>query len=305
MTTRSARPPGSLVCFLAMRKHPLLAYFVLSYGLTWLCWIPYVLSETGLGLLPIRYPEILGSSQTLGVLPGAYLGPITAAFIVTAVVDGRPGLRRWAKRLVRWRVSLRWYLGIVLVVPVVAVVSTFPVPGALDDFRIPGATVFLMYIPLLVMQFLTTGVAEEPGWRDFAQPRLQARYGPLAGSLILGPLWGAWHLPLFFSEWAGWPDVNWLTAAEFVGSAVPLSIVMTWVFNRTDESLPLIMLFHANINTVYSLAWGEVFPSLDVFSDSLHSLAIGSAVTAVGLLIATRGRLGYKTIAAGLQNASS
>lgn len=281
-----------------MRKRPLLVYFALSYGLTWLCWLPYVLSETGLGLLPIRYPEILGSSQTLGLLPGAYLGPITAAFVVTAVVDGRPGLRNWAKRLVRWRVSLRWYLGILLAVPVVAIVAAFPIPGALADFRFPGATVFLMYVPMLIMQFLTTGAAEEPGWRDFAQPRLQARYGPLAGSLILGPLWGAWHLPLFFSEWAGWPDVDWLMVVEFVGSAVLLSIVMTWVFNRTNESLPLIMMFHASVNTVYSLAWDEIFPSLDAFRDSMHALVIGSGVTAVVLLIATRGRLGYGTTGA-------
>ncbi|MFC7382330.1 CPBP family intramembrane glutamic endopeptidase [Sphaerisporangium rhizosphaerae] len=281
-----------------MREHPLLTYFTLSYGITWLCWLPYILSETGLGLLPIRYPEILGSSQTLGVLPGGYLGPITAAFIVTAVVDGRPGLRRWAKRLVRWRVSPRWYLGVLLAVPVVAVVSTFPLPGALADFRIPGATVLLLYVPMLVMQFLTTGLAEEPGWRDFAQPRLQARYGPLAGSLILGPLWGAWHLPLFFSEWADWPNVDWLMMAEFVGSAIPLSLVMTWVFNRTNESLPVVMLFHASVNTVYSLVWEACFPSLDAFGDSVHTLAIGSGVAAVVLLIATRGRLGYEPIAA-------
>ncbi|MFY1691314.1 CPBP family intramembrane glutamic endopeptidase [Plantactinospora sp. WMMB782] len=283
------RRPADLVA-----RRPLAAYFTMSYALTWLAWTPYILSETGLGVLPLRFPEVLGSSQTLGLLPGAYLGPVTSAFVVTAVAGGRPALRRWAGRLVRWRIGVGWYLWVLSVVPVVAVVATLPLAGAWTDLRLPAGTVLVGYLPMLVLQFLTTGVAEEPGWRDFAQPRLQARYGPLGGSLVLGPLWGAWHLPLFFSEWAGWPNVNWLMAAEFVGAAVLLSIVMTWLFNRTGESLPLVMLFHANINTVSSLLWPAMFPSLDAFGDSLHALAIGAGGGAVLLLVVTRGRLGYR-----------
>jgi len=278
-------------------RRPLVSYFVLSYTLTWLAWTPYILSATGLGILPLRFPELLGSTQTLGILPGAYLGPIASAFLVTAITDGRPGLHRWARRLVRWRVDPRWYLSVLVTVPVVAVAATLTLPGAWADLRPPTAIVLVGYLPLLALQVLTTGVAEEPGWRDFAQPRLQDRHGPLIGSLILGPLWGAWHLPLFFSEWAGWPNVNWAMAAEFVGSAALLSIVMTWVFNRTGESLPLIMVFHANVNTVFSLLWPAMFPSLDAFSDSLHALALGAGATAVLLLIITRGGLGYRPAA--------
>jgi membrane protease YdiL (CAAX protease family) len=274
----------------AVKRHPLIAYFLLSYTLTWLAWLPYVLSEHGLGLLPLRMPELLGSSQTSGVLPGAYLGPVTAAFVVTALVDGRAGLRRWAARLVRWRVNMRWYTGVLLVVPLVCVLATLPLPGA--SLHLPGLGVLAAYPVMLVMQFLTTGVAEEPGWRDFAQPRLQRRFGPLVGSLVLGPLWGAWHLPLFLTEWGGWPHVTWLMVAEFLGGTVLLSIVMTWVFNRTGESLPLIMLLHANVNSMFSLVWPELFPSLDPFADSLHVMAIGAGATAVLLLVATRGRLG-------------
>jgi membrane protease YdiL (CAAX protease family) len=285
------------MCSLAMKtlvaRYPLRAYFALSFSLTWLAWLPYILGRTGVGVLPVRVPEVLGSAQTLGILPGAYLGPITSAFVVTAVADGRPGLRRWAARLVRWRVRVRWYLLALVAVPAIGVLSTLALPGAWSGLRAPTTAVLLAYVPVLVLQFLTTGVAEEPGWRDFAQPRLQDRFGPLAGSLILGPLWGMWHLPLFFSEWAGWPDVNWLMAAEFVGAAVLLSIVMTWLFNRAEESLPVVMLFHASINTLYSVVWPEIFPHLDAFSDSLHALAIAAAAAAVVALVATRGRLGY------------
>lgn len=277
-----------------LRRYPLSCFFVLSFGLSWLAWAPYILSDTGLKILPFRLPALLDDEQTLGVAVGALLGPITAAFLVTAATQGRAGLRRWARRLVRLQVGWGWYLAVLLGVPAVIVLATLPMPGAWGNVHVPATGVLLMYVPVLVLQFLTTGLAEEPGWRDFAVPRLQERYGPLAGAFILGPLWGGWHLPLFLSEWGGWPNVEWLTVVEFVGVAIPLSIVMTWLFNRTGESLPLVMLFHANINTVFSLVWSEMFPTLTGFRDSLHPLLLASVVFAVGLLVATRGRLGYR-----------
>ncbi len=273
-------------------RKPLLSYFLLAFGLTWLAWLPYILSATGLGVLPWRFPEVFGSTQTLGILPGAYLGPVTAAFLVTAVTAGRPGLMRWVRRLVRWRVGARWYLGVVLIVPLAGIAATFALPGATAAARVPSGAILLVYLPVLVLQILTTGLAEEPGWRDFAQPRLQDRYGPLAGSLVLGPLWGAWHLPLFLTAWAGWPDVQWTMAAEFVASAALLSIVLTWVFNSTGGSVPMAMLLHANVNTLFSLLWPQVFPSLDLFRDSLHAMMLSAGAAALLLVIVTRGRLG-------------
>jgi membrane protease YdiL (CAAX protease family) len=275
------------------RRHPLLCFFALAYGLTWLAWLPYVLStNAGLGLLPLRIPELLGGTQTLGLVPGAYLGPITSALIVTATAEGRAGLRRWGRRLVRWRVGWPWYAVALLGVPAVLVATTFVLPGAWHHPRLPTAGILLGYLPMLLLQFVTTGVAEEPGWRDFALPRLQQRLGPLGGTLLLGVLWGGWHLPLFLTSWAGWPDVRWYDPVEFVATAVALSIPITWLFNRTGQSLPLVMLLHANVNTVFSLGWPALFPALDAFHDSLHVLLIACALIAVPLIVATRGRLG-------------
>lgn len=276
-----------------IRRRPLLCFFLLAFGLTWLAWAPYILSSNGTGVLDFRFPEPLGDPQLLGILPGAYLGPVGSAFVVTAVADGRAGLRRWARRLVRWRIGWGWYPSILIAVPAVAILATLVLPGALADFRAPALTIVLAYPVVLLLQLLTTGLAEEPGWRDFAQHRMQRRYGPLAGTLILAPLWGGWHVPLFLTEWAG-SNGTPLMAAELVAATIPLSIVITWVFNRTGESLPAVMLLHANVNTVFSVAWEPMFPHLDGFRDSLHSLVIGSAAVAIPLLILTRGRLGYQ-----------
>ena len=276
-----------------VERHPLAAFFVLANGFSWLAWLPYILSDNGLGVLDLRFPQLLGTDQLLGVLPGAYLGPVTAAFIVTAVADGRAGLRHWAARLVRWRVSWRWYVGILTAVPVTVTLATLALPAAWQQFKAPTLIIVLGYVPMLIVQFFTTAVAEEPGWRDFALPRLQRRFGALAGTVVLGLLWGMWHLPLFVTHWGGYPDVRWWQPLEFVLSCVPISLVMTWVFNRTRESLPMVMLLHASINSVFSLVWPVMFPNLNS-RDGSHVILIASTAGALALLAATRGRLGLQ-----------
>jgi membrane protease YdiL (CAAX protease family) len=242
-------------------------------------------------VLHFRFPTLLGTSQFAGVLPGAYLGPIFSAYVVTAVAGGRPGLRQWIGRLANWRVNWKWYAGVVIAVPAVLTVSSI----ALSDLNpvLPAAVTLVAYLPGLVLQMVTTGLAEEPGWRDFALPRLQSRFGPLGGTLILGPLWGVWHLPLFLSEWGNWPHWTWLTPLEFIATCVTFSIVMTWVFNRTGESLPIAMLLHTSVNNFFSIAWSEMFPTLSIQTTS-HAFLLGSGTVAIALLVFTRGRLGYR-----------
>ncbi|KDN21766.1 CPBP family intramembrane glutamic endopeptidase [Amycolatopsis rifamycinica] len=285
-------PPTGIRGF--VRGHALTTFFVLANGLSWLAWLPYVLSQNGLGVIGLRFPEVLGSDQVLGVLPGAYLGPVTAAFIVTATADGRAGLRHWAGRLFRWRVNWRWYAGILTAVPVITLLATLALPGALEEMRMPDAAVLIAYLPMLVGQFFTTAVAEEPGWRDFALPRLQRRYSATIGTVVLGVLWGVWHLPLYLTHWGGWPDVTWWQPIEFVAACVPISLAMTWVFNRTHESLPMVMILHASINTVFSLLWPQMFPSL-TNRDGTHVVLIASTAAALILLAVTRGKLGLRT----------
>lgn len=275
----------------SIRRRPLTWFFALAYALSWAAWAPYILSDNGLGLLHFTFPELLGTSQLFGVLPGAYLGPIFSAFLVTSIADGRAGLRRWAGRIANWRVSWRWYVGVVLAVPLALTVSTIGLFN--QNPALPAAAVLVAYVPGLILQMITTGLAEEPGWRDFALPRLQSRFGPLGGTLVLGPLWGAWHLPLFFSAWGNWPHWTWLAPVEFMATCVLFSIVMTWVFNRTGESLPIAMLLHTSVNNFFSLAWTQMFPSLSQ-QDSSNAFLLGSATVALVVLLATRGRLGYR-----------
>ena len=277
-----------------VRRFPVLSFFTLAFGLSWVAWTPYILGNTGLGVEPDFQLPTGTMGQIVGMLPGAYLGPLSAAFIVTALTEGRAGLRLWAKRLVRWRVGWSWYIGVVLLVPTTILLTTLALPGALDSLTVPAVSVLALFAPMLIIQFFTTAMAEEPGWRDFALPRLQDKFGPVLGTTILGVLWGCWHLPLFFTEWGGYPNISWFEPTVFVLSCIPLSLVMTWLFNRTNQSLPLVMLFHAAINSTYSLLWPMVFPKLSLDHDSLIVNLAAAFGAALVLILVTRGRLGLQ-----------
>ncbi|GLW65125.1 CAAX amino protease [Actinomadura rubrobrunea] len=280
-----------------IRRFPLTAFFVLASALSWAGWTPYILSEHGLGLVRVGFPSG-GGAQLLGILPGAYIGPLGAALVVTAAAGGREGLRAWRRRLFRLRVAWHWYPIVLIGVPVLLIGGTFLVPGAADEVTAPPAVALAAYLPALVLQVLTTGMAEEPGWRDFALPLMQRRLGPNGGTFLLGILWAVWHMPLFFTDWslAGTrPDTAhwWTTVGVFFVMCLAISYLITWVFNHTKESLPIALLLHASNNTVASVILPEMFPKSDE-AVMLSGGAIGYGVAAVVLLVVTRGRLGYK-----------
>ncbi len=278
-----------------VRRHGLVSFYALAFGLSWLAWLPFVLSQHGLGVVEIAFPKILGTASLAGILPGAYIGPLGAAFVVTALSEGRPGLRRWAGRLFRWRVNWKWYALALLGVPAVLVAGTLAAsPGSVAGLGLPPAEALLFYVPFLLIQMVTTGLAEEPGWRDFALVRHQRQHGPLAGTLILGVLWGLWHVPLFFTEWGAWMGGATPRAILlFVAFAVALSVAVTWLFNRTNGSLPLAMVAHVSNNTFVSLVLFSVLTDLTGRVALLGGL-IGFGALALVLVVATRGRLGYR-----------
>lgn len=280
-----------------VRRHGLVSYYAMAYGMSWLFWLPYVLSQHGLGVLDIPFPEVLGTTQLAGILLGAYLGPLGAAFVVTALSEGRPGLRRWGGRLFRWDVGWRWYVLALVGVPALLVAGALVVsPGAAAGLRFPPLAALLAYLPFLVLQMLTTGLAEEPGWRDFALVRHQRLHGPLLGTLILGVLWAGWHLPLFLTDWGRENGgTNPSNILSFVLFCLLFSVVITWVFNKTRGSLPLVMLVHVSNNNFASVLLFAMFTTLNP-SDATLSWAgvIGFAVPALAIVAATRGRLGYR-----------
>nr|WP_246315642.1 CPBP family intramembrane glutamic endopeptidase [Kineococcus aurantiacus] len=191
----------------------------------------------------------------------------------------------------RWRVPGRWYALALLGVPLLVLASGLPLSGGV--VQAPAPLVLAALVPGLVVQVFTTGLAEEPGWRDFALPRLQERFGPTGAVAVLGPLWALWHLPLFLSDWGGYPGSPWTQVLWFTGFCVTFNVVVAWVFNRTGESLPVVTLLHVGVNNTVSTLWTEVYPAMSA-DRVVPGLFAVSAVAAAALLVATRGRLGYR-----------
>jgi membrane protease YdiL (CAAX protease family) len=191
-------------------------------------------------------------------------------------------------------VGLVWYPLVLVGVPLLELLGTFAVLGAvpLDDLGRNWPLIFTRYLPYVLLNTVFIGLAEEPGWRGFALPRLQKRHGPLLGTVILGVVWAAWHLPnLLFGGWTAASYALWLVAT------LAASVVYAWVYNRTGGSVLLAMLLHAAINTGLGLTTWLV-PALGEGADPrlvrYAAVAVAFVAAALVLIVATRGRLGYR-----------
>lgn len=279
-----------------VRRWPLVSFFVLAYALSWTAWLPYLLSENALGLLPLRFPTGFPIGGLVSVGPGAYLGPAGAAFAVTALAEGRAGLRVWWARLTRWRVARRWYAFALLGYPALVLMALVATAAATQGLRAPSTGALVWFVPGLVLQALTSGLAEEPGWRDFAQPRIQHEHGPLRGTLLLGLLWGGWHLPLFLTDWAP-GGTGPASIAGFLLGSLAFSVVIAWAFNGSGQSLPISILLHAGSNNVVTMLAPSVLPGAREHAGFLSPSLLAAVMVAVVLIVATRGRLGLPAAA--------
>jgi uncharacterized protein len=222
---------GTITAF--VKRHPLVVFFVLAYALTW-------------PLIP------LVSVSPLWGFP-ALFGPALAAVIVAALTDGRPGLRDLLGRLVRWHVGARWYavaLGLPMVLALTAAGLNLLL-GAQTSVNFGGLSVLNFVVFVLI-------VGEELGWRGFALPRLLAKRSALAASLIVGVLWGAWHLPTFFV--AGAPQYG-LPFSAFVLLTIAYSVVIAWVYVHARGSVLIASLMHGAINLSQGYFLGGVDPA--------------------------------------------
>ena len=272
----------------ALAHYPLVLFFLLSFvftwGYFWLIWAP------------------LGLPASLIALGG--FGPAVSAFLVLARTSGKPGVLRLLRSIVHWRVGVQWYLVALLGVPVLNLLAFLVVPGTVADFAAPDSRFPLLYLSEMAIS-LTIGIAplwEEIGWRGFAQSGMQRLHGPAVGSLILGALWGFWHLPFFFGPLAQTgPEATFFRASiallEFSIGLTGLSVVMTWVLNNCGGSTLVAVLLHAAFDSS-ALALVVLFPSTAPYYLPVHYQTLGIAiifgVAALVLIVATRGDLSYR-----------
>jgi membrane protease YdiL (CAAX protease family) len=253
-----------------MRRRPLISFFVLAFAIGWLPWPFYA----------------------AGILPGTNflpIAPLAAALIVLSVVSGRAGLRDLGSRMIRWRVP--WYCYLAAVgLPLAVIFGT-----AWLNVQFGGTAWSLSSLSwgsvagvfaLRWINPLDGPLGEEPGWRGFAVPRLQSHWAPLWSAMVLGVFVAIWHMPLIFSG-EGNP-VGWIgLPTTFI-----ITIVYSWLFNRSRGSVLLVMLLHIVQGTITTTSFGYAENSADV--DRMLWLGAG-AWTVVALAVVLFDRAAWRT----------
>ncbi|MEZ4868554.1 MAG: CPBP family intramembrane glutamic endopeptidase [Caldilineaceae bacterium] len=284
-----ARFSGSIRNVLA--RYPLVAYFVLAFAGSWLCLAPMVLGQDGLGFLPYSVP--FGLYVAL-FLAASFTGPTLAALVVTAALEGKPGVKQFLRRYGQWRVGFWWYLLMLLGFPVIyfGAASLWMGGEALQALGRQWGTFFTVYLAALLIFPGLLQWGEEPGWRGFAQTRLQGQVGALWASLVVGFLHGVWHLPNHLLI-VGPPAAGPFDLTHFaINTAIVMAITLlfTWVFNGGQQSILVAVLTHASFNAAQ--AWlATLLPNQPVQVG--YTALIIIAVCAIAVVLLTKGKLGH------------
>src|SRR5215217_8024815 len=196
-----------------VKSHPLLSYFALTFAITWGL---FVLAVGGPGGIPATREEF--TTMPLGAILAVLTGPSVAGILLTGLVYGREGFRNFFIRMRRWRVGARWYAVALLTAPLVSTAVLIPL-SLISPVFLPGIFASDAKVSIVLMSIvvgLIVGIFEELGWTGFAVPTLlRLRYGILRTGLIVGVLWGAWHV-LGNDIWASAATSGELSLALFV-----------------------------------------------------------------------------------------
>lgn len=273
-----------------VRRHPVTTYFALTYAISWGGFV----FVAGPGSFPGT------GSQFDALLPfvaaAMLAGPAVAGLLLTVLLSGTAGLRELLSRLFRWRVGARWYVAALLPAPVLAAAVLFALSLTSPIFTAESRAAILL---AGITAGLTT-VLEEVGWTGFAVPRLRRRHGVVATALIVGVVWGAWHLlqGLWIGgTYAGSLPVPVFVAFSFLAGTAQLTayrVLMVWVYDRT-ESLLVATLMHGSLtaSTVFIFTPAATGASFLIYTSALAG-AMWIVVAAVAL--ASSGQLSRRPL---------
>lgn len=225
-------------------------FFVVAYAWTWAFNLVKILAQRGIIAAPLPF---------IGLDIAAGLGPLVAALVVTGYEAGGAGRRALLGQLLRWRAPGRWYVSAIL-----------------------GLPVYFVYILLV-----GGGVDEELGWRGYALPRLQERYGATIASLILGVAWAGWHIPAWFAPGSGQDAISF---PVFVVSTIAAAILLTYLYNSSGGSLPVVILAHTVFDLCTTGPWSRALFTLPPDQrglDAFNLLTVIVGIVALSVVLTT------------------
>ena len=284
----------------AVVRHPMAAFLILTFTFAWTVVGVAILAESVLGPLPARLVEAFNALASVVGLTGP-------AVLVTAATGGRAGVRDLLRRSFRWRVGVHWYLVALVGLLSITLLAALPILGIVPLVTLARnwPLLFTVFLPGVLVSFVLINLAEEICWTGFMQHTLQGRHGPLLASVMVAPAFALVHLPAFFvSGWINdertpfsqFPDVL-LQVGFLAVFAIFVRVLVTWLYNGSGRSVPIVALFHSAFNMTNGRT---TTPRLLGLSETLAPLIplLAVVVIAVVVTVVTRGRLAYRPEAA-------
>ena len=247
---------------------------LLSFALLWLfAWAIYLANDK---LRGIHAPTSIFYYATVGLLAAI------PAWILSGAFTRDPGVRELLHALVhpgnwRWQAASFFFWPVILLIPAaIAHLAHQPLqwPEHRDTVWLSAAYGGIFFLN----NFLFTAALEEPSWRGFLLPHLQQRFSPLLASLLVWFPWALWHAPLDFHRPFRFTLVNYLLIR--VVFFIPMTIILTWFYNRSGANLLTVVIFHSAMNTFpfvlpnYPPAFALVilFAVIVIFTDQMWRL---------------------------------
>lgn len=252
-----------------LHRHPIAAYFLLTFTLSWLAALAVAAPHL------LRH-ETLPKLTAILMFPGMLVGPLVSGLLLTRLVDGPGALAALARRMNPVRLAPRWYAVLLippaLVLLVLALLKTFISPAFAPNLFLFG-----------VFFGIPAGFIEEIGWTGFAFPKMRFSFNALPASILLGLLWSLWHLPVIDYLGAASPHGPYLLRffLAFTLAMTAMRVLISWAYTHT-ESLLLAQLLHVS-STGSLVVFGP--PAVSPAQESLWYAAYAAALSLLALLL--------------------
>ncbi|MDQ3098947.1 MAG: CPBP family intramembrane metalloprotease [bacterium] len=220
------------------RYKKLLIFIIISYGITWLLWLPLIIYTP-----PLKFFHQIGS-----------FGPFIGAFLTIILFDGLSGIRELVNKIMRF--PIRWILFAFLfpfILFIIASIISFFIHGTWVNYLLlfqsqEYPTIGIVY---WILSIVCYGFGEQVGWRGFVLPELiKNGFNAVYASTVIGILWALWHLPLFWYPSSGFYTMSSATILGWFMSLMLSSYLLTWIFNSSKKSLATVAIFHGTIDIV-------------------------------------------------------